>query len=102
VVDDAILCVVCSERHGGRAGDCLTESPSPGGQGPRTSKPAGSAFEKFLAAMGDLDGRKVQAPLTTVQDQPPYGDLWCVRCYAEGKGNPVGWADPLVHQHDDE
>jgi hypothetical protein len=98
MVDDEILCVVCSKKHGGRAGSCLEEQPSP--SSPQKAKPLGSVLERLVDAFrgqgpGDeLDGRRTSAPLTTVREAHDYEDVYCTKC---------GWlpSDLKVHRHDD-
>jgi hypothetical protein len=97
MVDDEILCVVCSKRHAGRAGDCQEEQPRP--SSPQKTKPLGSVLERLDDAFrgqgpsGELDGRQTSAPLTTVRDAHVYEELFCVRC---------GWipAGAKEHRHD--
>jgi hypothetical protein len=78
VDEETIRCIVCGERHTGRAGDCQTGLPG-----------------------ANLSPRRTADLMSTVRDEPEHGQIWCVRCLAEGKGNPVGWTDPREHQHDE-
>jgi hypothetical protein len=36
---------------------------------------------------------------TVIDDLDQHSSLYCVKCYAEGRGRPRGWTDPKEHSH---
>jgi hypothetical protein len=80
--DETIRCIICGDRHSGRAGDCLVEEPlSPSPQKMKKNLIEG-ALEKLDAAFRGQGSARAsprrQDLMTHVVDEPPYGDLWCV------------------------
>jgi hypothetical protein len=91
VEDEIIHCVICGEKHSGKAGSCLEERPSP--PSPQKKKPLGSALERLVDAFrgqgpGDEQHRRDDM-MTHVVDEPPYGSNYCGIC---GE-----WTDPRAH-----